>query len=117
MSKQTKRTRNELERLRLPELQARFREVVGETSRSPNRKFLMRRIEEVLAARAEQEQRARHRRTHCGTGEPASRRGRDTERDHDGGGPERVPAARSLRVDERRGDADEIPRGGGPGDG
>jgi hypothetical protein len=56
MSKQTKRTRNELERLRLPELQARFREVVGETSRSPNRKFLMRRIEEALAARAEQEQ-------------------------------------------------------------
>jgi hypothetical protein len=40
----------------LPELQARFREVVGETSRSPNRKFLMRRIEEALAARAEQEQ-------------------------------------------------------------
>jgi hypothetical protein len=56
MSKQTKRTRNELERLRLPDLQARFREVVGETSRSPNRKFLMRRIEEALAARAEQEQ-------------------------------------------------------------
>jgi hypothetical protein len=55
MSKQTKRTRNELERLRLPELQARFREVVGETSRSPNRKFLMRRIEEALAARAEQD--------------------------------------------------------------
>ena len=56
MSKQTKRTRNELEGLRLPALQARFREVVGETSRSPNRKFLMRRIEEALAARTEQEQ-------------------------------------------------------------
>jgi hypothetical protein len=55
MSNRTKRTKNELERLRLPELQARFREVVGETSRSPNRKFLTRRIEEALAARAAQE--------------------------------------------------------------
>jgi hypothetical protein len=54
MSNRNKRTRNELELLRLPELQARFREVVGETSRSPNRKFLIRRIEETLAARAEQ---------------------------------------------------------------
>lgn len=54
MTNRNKRTRNELERLRLPELQARFREVVGETSRSPNRKFLIRRIEETLAARAEQ---------------------------------------------------------------
>ena len=54
MSNRNKRTRNELERLRLPELQARFREVVGETSRSPNRKFLIRRIEETLATRAEQ---------------------------------------------------------------
>ena len=39
MSNRNKRTRNELERLRLPELQARFREVVGETSRSPNRNY------------------------------------------------------------------------------
>jgi hypothetical protein len=54
MSNRTKRTKNELERLRLPELQARFREVTGETSRSPNRKFLIRRIEETLAARAEE---------------------------------------------------------------
>jgi hypothetical protein len=52
MSERTKRTKNELERLRLPELQTRFREVTGETSRSPNRKFLIRRIEEALAARA-----------------------------------------------------------------
>jgi len=37
------RTWNELERLRLPEL-ARFREVTDETSGSPNRKFLIRRI-------------------------------------------------------------------------
>ena len=40
---------NKLEALRLPELQARFKEVVGEASKSPNRKFLIRRIEKALA--------------------------------------------------------------------
>ena len=49
----TKNTTTELESLRLPELQARFLEVVGETSRSPNRKFLIQRIEETLVARAQ----------------------------------------------------------------
>ena len=54
MSKASKKnTTAELESLRLPELQARFREVVGEISKSPNRKFLIRRIEETLAAQAE----------------------------------------------------------------
>jgi hypothetical protein len=42
-----------LDGLRLPELQARFKEVVGEESKSPNRKFLIRGIEEALAKRAE----------------------------------------------------------------
>ncbi len=42
----------ELEALRLPELQARFREVIGEITRSPNRTFLIRRITEALAAKA-----------------------------------------------------------------
>jgi hypothetical protein len=51
MSHRNTRARNELEQMRLPDLQTRFREVTGETSRSPNRKFLIRRIEEVLAAR------------------------------------------------------------------
>ncbi|PIE65597.1 MAG: hypothetical protein CSA24_02445 [Deltaproteobacteria bacterium] len=37
-----------LESLRLPELQARFEEVVGESTRCPNRTFLMRRIVETL---------------------------------------------------------------------
>ena len=50
MSNRTKRLKNELMRLRLPELQARFQEVTGEASRSPNRKFLTRRILEVLMA-------------------------------------------------------------------
>jgi hypothetical protein len=40
-----------LEKLRLPELQAKFAEVTGEKSRSPNRRFLVRRITEALAAK------------------------------------------------------------------
>ncbi len=48
-----------LDALRLPELQARFKEVVGEASKSPNRKFLIRRIEEALAKRAEPKPRGR----------------------------------------------------------
>jgi hypothetical protein len=56
----TKMAKSEtLEALRLPELQARFKEVVGETSKSPNRKFLIRRIEEALAKRAEPKPRGR----------------------------------------------------------
>jgi hypothetical protein len=50
MAKQIEATPIDLTTLRLPELQARFSEVVGEMSRSPNRKFLIRRIEETLAA-------------------------------------------------------------------
>lgn len=46
---------NELYRLnalRLPELQAEYANIVGEPSRSPNKVFLLRRIEEALRARA-----------------------------------------------------------------
>jgi hypothetical protein len=39
-----------IETLRLPELQARFAEIVGETTRCPNRRFLLRRIAKVLEA-------------------------------------------------------------------
>lgn len=39
--------------LRLPEIQAQFAEIVGETTRSPNKTFLLRRIREALEARAE----------------------------------------------------------------
>jgi hypothetical protein len=45
--------RNEIERLaelRLPELQARYAEVVGETSRCPNKAWLIRRIVDALRA-------------------------------------------------------------------
>jgi hypothetical protein len=48
-----KNTQAELETLRLPELQVRFREVVGEITRSPNRTFLIRRITEALAAKVQ----------------------------------------------------------------
>jgi hypothetical protein len=41
-----------LEKLRLPDLQAKFAEVTGEKSRSPNRTFLIRRITQALAAKA-----------------------------------------------------------------
>ena len=37
-----KNIRRELDRLRLPELQERFREVIGEETRCPNRTFLIR---------------------------------------------------------------------------
>ncbi|RYZ41526.1 MAG: DUF2924 domain-containing protein, partial [Myxococcaceae bacterium] len=40
-----------LESLNLTELRARYLEVVGEETRSPNKKFLIRRIEESLAAK------------------------------------------------------------------
>lgn len=45
-----KKLRRQLDRLRLPELQQRFREVVGEATRCPNRTFLVRRIAEALAS-------------------------------------------------------------------
>ncbi len=53
MSRRTQPT-NDLESLRLPELQQRFLEVVGEETRCPNRTFLIRRIEQALLERAEQ---------------------------------------------------------------
>lgn len=47
----TKGRREKLERMRLPELQARFQAVVGEATRCPNRTFLIRRITEAVAAK------------------------------------------------------------------
>lgn len=43
---------DDLRALRLPDLQARFAELVGEETRCPNKAFLLRRIGEVLEARA-----------------------------------------------------------------
>ena len=52
-------TKDKLDALRLPELQARFKEVVGEATKSPNRKFLIRRIDETLAKKAQAKPRGR----------------------------------------------------------
>lgn len=43
---------DDLRALRLPDLQARFAELVGEKTRCPNKAFLLRRIGEALEARA-----------------------------------------------------------------
>jgi len=52
MNKEIKQQVKALEKLRLPELQARFVEIVGEETKAPNRKFLVRRITEALEAQA-----------------------------------------------------------------
>ena len=52
MNDTTIRTLESLSKLRLPELQARFAEIVGEPTRSPNKTFLVRKIGEALEARA-----------------------------------------------------------------
>lgn len=54
MNKNNKKIMKAMENLRLPELQARFHEIVGETTRSPNKKFLLRRIAEALEAREQE---------------------------------------------------------------
>ena len=48
MTKETEKQMKALEKLKLNELQKRFAEVVGEETRAPNRKFLIRRITEAL---------------------------------------------------------------------
>ena len=50
MKKSTRKEIKTLEKMRLPELWARFAEVTGETTKAPNRKFLIRRITEALVA-------------------------------------------------------------------
>ena len=52
MNKEIKRQVKALEKLRLPELQARFAEIVGGETKAPNRKFLVRRITEALEVQA-----------------------------------------------------------------
>lgn len=54
MNDTTRRSLESLARLRLPELQARFAEIVGEPTRSPNKTFLLRRIGAALEARERQ---------------------------------------------------------------
>ena len=52
MNKEIKKQVKALEKLRLPELRVRYAEVLGEETRAPNRKYLIRRITEALEARA-----------------------------------------------------------------
>jgi hypothetical protein len=52
MTTQINNSPEDLEAMRLPELQARFEEVVGEPNRCPNRTFLIRKITEALAGGA-----------------------------------------------------------------
>lgn len=54
MNKENKKRMRIMEELRLPELQARFHDIVGEATRSPNKKFLLRRIAEALEAQEQE---------------------------------------------------------------
>ena len=50
MNEATRNLIASLEGMRLPELQAKYTEFVGEESRCPNKRFLIRRITEALQA-------------------------------------------------------------------
>ena len=50
MNAATRKKITALDKLRLPELQEQFAEIVGEATRSPNKKYLIRRIREALVA-------------------------------------------------------------------
>src|SRR5690606_2611908 len=50
MNNDNKKRIKAMEGLRLPDLQAKFQEIVGEATRSPNKKFRLRRIAEALEA-------------------------------------------------------------------
>lgn len=52
MNKEIRKQVKALEKLRLPELRARYAGVLGEETRAPNRTYLIRRITEALEARA-----------------------------------------------------------------
>jgi hypothetical protein len=54
MNETTRRTLESLAELRLPELQARFAEIVGEKTRSPNKKHLLAKIAQALEGREQQ---------------------------------------------------------------
>jgi hypothetical protein len=54
MTRVTKRVRAALENMRLPDLQQRFAQVTGESTRSPNKAFLVRRIVEAMESAPEE---------------------------------------------------------------
>lgn len=72
MNAKTRRTLSSLEPLRLPELQAKYAELVGEKTRSPNKTFILRKISEALEAR-EQEANAKPTPQTVTTSEPAAK--------------------------------------------
>lgn len=59
MSKKIDKEMDRLADARLPELRARYEEVLGEPTRAPNRVYLLRRIREGLEAKAEASREAR----------------------------------------------------------
>jgi hypothetical protein len=59
MSKKIDRQVEKLQGLRLPELQAKFAEIVGEPTRAPNKTYLLRRIREALEAKAPKAKKAK----------------------------------------------------------
>ena len=56
MNKAIKKQIEKLNELKLPELQARYAEVMGEETRAPNKTFLIRRIVGALESRAAREE-------------------------------------------------------------
>lgn len=90
----TKTKKENLETLPLPELWERFKAATGESTKSPNKRFLVRRIEEALAAEAKRTEGPPPAKLDKGAREPRRRRR----------SPRRPPQAtpRSLRADGSR---------------
>jgi len=78
MNKENKKRMRIMEELRLPELQARFKDIVGEATRSPNKKFLLRRIAEALEAQEHEAPAAATAAVEHATPEPAANDGEAT---------------------------------------
>ncbi|ACY15340.1 hypothetical protein [Haliangium ochraceum] len=69
MNRKNKKRIESIKALRLPEIQAQFEEIVGESTRCPNKKYLLRRITESLEA---QEQAAADAAAEAAEAEPAT---------------------------------------------
>ena len=97
MNKEIRKQVTALDKLKLNELQARFAEIVGEETKAPNRKFLIRRITEALEAKAEETpaeaKPAKKRRT--AKAKPAEKPAQETEAQEEQGTP-----LRDLSVEE-----------------
>jgi hypothetical protein len=78
MNKENKKRMKIMEKLRLPELQARFNDIVGEATRSPNKKFLLRRIAEALETQEQEAPAAAAAAVEHATPEPAANDGEAT---------------------------------------